>query len=770
MKGHPAAFVLAAAAVIGVVGIVIQVLLTRELLVVFQGNEFTIGIVMANWLLLEAAGALSARFGRSSRTHQWFLLALALSVLSLPLSLYLARSLRWFLGVGPALSLDLGQMAVGSFLALAPACITHGACFTFACRAYNRLAAGGKELAGRVYVWETVGTLVGAVLLTGVLALRWPAFTITAWLAATAAAAVVLAAFALVSTGLRRRWLAVGLVLLLMAVAAVPGSWVARLQEQTLALHWQGRDVLFHEDSYYGSITAMETREQQMIYYDGSPSLIIPDPDLERLETTAHVSLLFHQEPRDILLVSGGAGGLLQEIQKHPMDTLDYVELDPALLTAAARLDAPLVRQELDDPRLRTIPKDGRLFVSSTDRVYDAVILHVGEPSTLQTNRLYTQEFFSQIKERLRPGGLLALTLPGSSSHLGHELLRLNRSMYRTLDSVFSHVRILPGDINVYLASSDHGLHGVGPDEMTARLRERDLETVLVTESYLDYRLDDDRWSRFQDKISDVSGIRANTDFNPAAVYYTLGHWGAMFSPQLQRIMSALDAMGMYQWLAVFSFLLAAAVLWLWVQRRGGQPKGVQHWTIYGAVACALITTGMAGMVLDLMILFAFQSLHGYVYQAMALLIALFMAGAAVGAWWSGRTAEGKQTIGRLAAVDVLLVAMLAVLPQYLRLAAASPVFFMAASVAAGALTGAQFPFAASCLHASGRPSAGGLAYGLDLAGGWAGALISAVFLVPLLGIAHTAWVIAGVKVLSSLLLIGAAVSTAGHFSKGTIR
>ena len=41
----------------GFSGIVAQVLLLRELLIVFSGNELTIGVILANWLIIEAAGS-----------------------------------------------------------------------------------------------------------------------------------------------------------------------------------------------------------------------------------------------------------------------------------------------------------------------------------------------------------------------------------------------------------------------------------------------------------------------------------------------------------------------------------------------------------------------------------------------------------------------------------------------------------------------------------------------------------------------------------------
>ena len=52
---HGFAMVLAMV-MMGVIFLISQVLILREFLLVFQGNEFSVGIVLGSWLLLEALG------------------------------------------------------------------------------------------------------------------------------------------------------------------------------------------------------------------------------------------------------------------------------------------------------------------------------------------------------------------------------------------------------------------------------------------------------------------------------------------------------------------------------------------------------------------------------------------------------------------------------------------------------------------------------------------------------------------------------------------
>ena len=85
----------------GFTDIVAQVVLIRELLVTFYGNELSIGIVLANWLILAAIG--SSLLGRiadrvEKRVEIFASLQILISIF-LPLSIYLTRIVKNLIGV-----------------------------------------------------------------------------------------------------------------------------------------------------------------------------------------------------------------------------------------------------------------------------------------------------------------------------------------------------------------------------------------------------------------------------------------------------------------------------------------------------------------------------------------------------------------------------------------------------------------------------------------------------------------------------------------------
>ena len=80
----------------GFSGLVAQILLLRELLIVFSGNELSIGIILDNWLILVAFGSyvLGRRAERSKYTLEAFTVITILFSLSLLIAIYLTRTLK----------------------------------------------------------------------------------------------------------------------------------------------------------------------------------------------------------------------------------------------------------------------------------------------------------------------------------------------------------------------------------------------------------------------------------------------------------------------------------------------------------------------------------------------------------------------------------------------------------------------------------------------------------------------------------------------------
>jgi spermidine synthase len=757
---------------------VTQGLLIRELLVAFFGNELSIGLILGSWLVLEALGSgllgrLATRWGHSPIS---FAALQVLFALFLPLCLYAAYASRSLVGAIPGEGVGLVPIAWSSFLILSPLALVDGAMFAFGCQAYARLTGAGAPAIGRVYVLEALGGIAGGLIFT---------YLFIPFLAAVQMV-LLLAGLNLLSAGLilgasiraRSAWPRITLgaagALPLLVIAGLSMSPLAtQAQRWAAGQQWAGFDLVYSENSVYGNVAVVQQQGQYTFFADGIPILTAPVPDVALTEELVHLSLLYVPEPRRALVLSGGLGGILDELSKYPLDRIDYAELDPLLIEAARQFPTALTESELGDPRLTVENVDGRLLVRnkaspaglpSRER-YNLVIVNLPYPSTLQLNRFYTVEFFQMVRRLLSEDGVLAMGVPGTLSYMSDELRDLNAMAHHTLRRVFPYVKPIPGDVTLWLASPSAALEEETEESLVERWESRGLETKLVTPPHIRLRLADRYEAWFWASLAErdaagragsapSAGESVNQDLHPVGLFFGLAYWNALFSPSLARAFAAAGSLNLWTLglvVLICGLLFSSAARFTSRGRRAIVPL------VIGA-------TGFSGMAADLIVIFAFQTLYGYVFHWVGLLITAFMAGLSLGGFlMTRRLARNGGTVRTLRALEAALVVYWVLLPLllaglYTRLAhpwmpATIQGLLFLLNALAGLLVGAQFPLANRLWladEASQQGSPGAL-YASDLAGAFLGSILVSVLLIPVLGIVETCLLVAAVK-LASLL------------------
>ncbi len=731
--------------VIGSTGIIAQVLCARELLVNFYGNELTIGIILANWILLESVGVLTtSRAAPKVNSKTALLVSLQLlSALSLPLSLYFARTCKVVMGIPSGEAVGVVSVFFISLLALAPMSITHGALFSAACLWFKNRRKSAADSAGIVYAWETGGTLLGGIIASSLIIPRMNVFS--------AAVAITLVNLGLCFWLFRTlSWVLRGIIAALFAgtVALMVLGNPGYLNQESILLQWQHLDVISYRNTVYGNIVVTECDAQRTIFTNGVPGIVLPYPDKAFSEEFVHFPLLVHNAPQDICALSGAAGGILTELLKYKsLKRIDYAELDPVIFQVLEEFPSEMTKAELADKRVRLIPRDARLFLQTTPLTYDAVLLGVNKPHDLSTNRLFTQEFFTVVSRHLKSGGVLALTLPGSTTYLSRELLALNLSVYRALRAVFGYIRIIPGDYTMYIAGHDPQVISLDARTHFLRLNEREIKSDLLTEQYLEYRLQRGREKWFVEALNTASA-RTNRDLSPAALFNYLVFWNKEFSPSVAGAFAAIGRLRLGGALLIVILLgLMAAIGNKAVRARGRQR----------AIVVAIGTSGFYGMMISLVLMFLYQTLFGYVYYRLGLCISLFMAGICLGSMVMNFVLERRRLsykalilveAGIAGSVGVLILAFT------LGYAGISAPVFAVLFFLSGILPGLEFPLA-GFLYSRDQPEnserSAGVLYGADLLGGWLAGLLGSIVLVPVLGLLETLIVVLAVKAMSLL-------------------
>jgi spermidine synthase len=665
----------------GFSGLVAQILLLRELLIVFSGNELSLG----------------RRAERSKYTLEAFTVITILFSLSLLIAIYLTRILKGAMGISIGESIGFLPMLYSSLLVLSAVSILQGALFTYSCRIYSLFSSPDASSIGRVYVYETVGTIIGGIACTYLLVIYFNSFQAATGIALLNFLVCLVLLAPSWKTGLfQKTVLAVLSLLIFFSGYLLFAGKVDELHHYSIKAQWKNQNIVHYQNSQYGNICVLENEGQYIFFLDGIPNLITPIPDIPSLEEFVHLPLLAHPDPAKLLILSGGAGGMINEALKHPsIEAIEYAELDPLMLELLRKFPTPLTESELNDSRVKIKHIDGRLFLKTTRNKYDVIFVGIQEPSNLQANRFFTKEFFSLVKERLNKGGILVLGLPGSLTYLNEELRNLNSSIFNTLESVFSHIRVIPGDgRNLFLSSDSREIIEIDKVQIIERLSQRNISADVMVPWHIEKKLHPG-WQDWFSRFIEEGSHKINSDFTPLGVFYSISHWNAVFAPSLRGIFSQIERINLRSVILLFVILLLIYFFF--------RPKK-RHF-FQGGISLSIITTGFAAMMFVLMIIFAFQSIYGYVFSSIGILVASFMAGAACGAMLiTSLLARIKNYFKVFIKIELAIICFAIAFPfvfvavsTYLGSSESFFFFimlFLALSFISGFLTGSQFPLA----------------------------------------------------------------------------
>ena len=724
----------------GATAMATQIVFLREFLAIFYGNEISIGIILASWLVWGAIGSLLlGRFSDAIRNkvRVFYACQLALSVV-LPAVLLGIRMSKSLMGIATGEIVGYYPMMLATFSLLALPCAILAFMFSLSCRIYSAEADTPAGGIARVYSMESVGAILGGGLVSYVLIQRMEAFGIVFLFSAlnVAGALAMESCDRPLSGWPRARRAAISAFLAALVVLYAFG-W-PHIRKFSLERLWSGFDVLESRDSIYGNIAVTQKGRQLSFYGNGLHLYTVPD--IFTAEQAVHFPLLEHPSPKNILLIGGGVGGLLKEALKHPIKKVEYVELDP-LIVKMARAHLPSEDAAfLDSPRVSISNADGRFFVKRSGEKYDCVIIALGDPYTAQLNRFYTVDFFREIYKVLNDGGVVSFSLTASANYIGEELAAYLRSINISLKEVFPEVLAVPGDSMLLLASNRKGVLTYDIDTLMGRIKERGIQAQYVREYYLFDVLSKGRIEYAEEMLKGREGAILNTDFKPISYYFATLFWSTQFdTPGIRRFLRSVTSAKIWSAAALFCLLLSLCVL----LRRSGRQRS--------AALAAVMTTGFAEIIFQIVVILSFQVIYGHVFYKIGIIITSFMLGLAVGSVIMGKA------LGRLKDARSLFIATqvsICIYPLILPFVfmffsgsgsatadwIGSNIVFPFLPVIPGVIGGVQFPLANRIYLRSGKETGrvSALSYGVDLLGACAGSLLAASFLVPVLGIFQT--------------------------------
>ncbi|WP_050614039.1 polyamine aminopropyltransferase [Bacillus testis] len=163
---------------------------------------------------------------------------------------------------------------------------------------------------------------------------------------------------------------------------------------------------LYSEQSEFQRIDVFDSKEfGRFLTLDGYMMLTEKDEFIYH-EMITHVPMAVHPDPRRVLVIGAGDGGVVRELSSYRnIEQIDLVEIDERVIEVC-KTYLPQTACRLDDPRVHIHCEDGLKFIRSCEDQYDLIIVDSTDPFG-PGEGLFTKEFYGSCYKALREDGIM---------------------------------------------------------------------------------------------------------------------------------------------------------------------------------------------------------------------------------------------------------------------------------------------------------------------------------------------------------------------------
>ena len=439
----------------GVASFTYEVLWTRLLGHVLGGSVYAFATMLATFLTGIAIGSWAAsRMATSAArsAHGFALAQLGTAGLSIGVFLMMDQLPDWSRRLAASgLSPQFADTALAA-LVLLPATLCIGATFPFAVRIFARGEADAGSASARVYSWNTVGGIIGAVS-AGFATL--PALEYAGTTAFAVGINLCLAGVGAFLIAPSRRWIGAVATLSLVALIAVPMDPPWRLiRNLPISSRPAAGALRFFKVGRSATVTVRDRHGAWHLATNGLPEATIQPPRAWPRSPVAAwlgaAAMMARPDASSMLMVGLGGGTALEYVPPG-FESIDVIELEPEVVRANRALGPVRGVNALEDPRVTLIINDARSAMLLGQKRYDAIVSQPSHPWTAGSSHLYTREFFELAESRMTHDGVLVQWMG-----LRFVDLRLSKILVASLLEVFPNVRVyLPSPGGMLLLASN---------------------------------------------------------------------------------------------------------------------------------------------------------------------------------------------------------------------------------------------------------------------------------------------------------------------------
>jgi spermidine synthase len=307
----------------------------------------------------------------------------------------------------------LAYQALVSIVVILPTMVLFGAAFPIGLQVWAVRGPDAGDVASRVglfYALNVGGAIAGS-LGAGFLLLPWLGSLQTVRLLAAGALASALALLAAARSPAPVRFASA----LVLAACCIAGWRLAPDPfDAFLAQRYAGAKIVWQREAVQatGSVHH-ERRGTYTLHVSGNHQASSVGATHHRIGS---LPMVVHPDPRQALVIGLGGGATAGAVAQHPGVSVDVVELSREVAQAADRFFRDVNYGVLRKPHVRLHVDDGRNYLLLTGKRYDVVTADVILPIHAGSGNLYSREYFTLVRQALKPGGLVLQWVAGTEA------------------------------------------------------------------------------------------------------------------------------------------------------------------------------------------------------------------------------------------------------------------------------------------------------------------------------------------------------------------
>ncbi|MCF7858603.1 MAG: hypothetical protein K9N07_04680 [Candidatus Cloacimonetes bacterium] len=683
--------------VLGVITILSQTILLREMLVEVNGNEIIFSIYLSLWLFFIASGSYLSGFVKTTKNKT--IIGFSALLVVLPLQFYLVRSLSSLFTFVSNQILDLPSVFLLGFIILLPGCLLSGWLFPQLCNQLN--AREGSLRQG--YFLECIGIVLGSIVFA-VAMLIISQIILLCFLSAVG--------FLILYYVYRKKILLIPFIIFLFII-----PFSTSFYQKSYSKKYQPQKLIAFRDSHLGRFDLTEMSGQKNYYWNGE--LFASSGNEMYSQQMVNFVMLQHPEPRELLIVGGLLNGFMQEIlQNEYVYNIDYLEMDKNILDQAQKFK-----------KVEFIHADPVWFLQNTEKKYDLILLDLPDPSSLLLNRFYTRDFFNILKENLKDTlSIVAITLSNGKNFMTQEIKDLNATILHTFSAEFPNVILIPATKNIFIGSKGNFIS----NQYEILQKRNKTESAWFNKTVIYEKCNSLRIEQILKSISS-SSAEMNTIANPRAYLSTILLWTDLVDLRQQKTVDFLQSKS---WLVMFIAFVIIFTIGLFASLISRSPERRLDLHIF--------SISLINFVIELVLIYLFQIRFGYVYFVIFLFTASFMIGLAAG--FSNYNFLKKNSITKIWFINLSLV-LLMIIIYNIRLPA---VFYFILNIIFAFLEGTILTKLLD--KKSNIMGKGSTFYFLDSFGAMTGGIIVSICIFPLFGLQSSLYFLSFILLVNLLL------------------